>query len=146
AFEFLGHSIGDSVVGKFPPVGGSGAQHSEPPHLRPVQDEPKSEPYCWEGTGDIGCYGGSKIWSGSRYAVGGVPVDLVYGFPNGKLASLTMVFESKYHQKIREMLNGKYGKTSYEYTGTIYTSTNQYHNTVSHWQFREGFLVLTEVL
>ena len=44
------------------------------------------------------------------------------------------------------MLIGKYGKTSYEYAGTIYTATNQYHNTVSHWQFREGFLVLTEVV
>ena len=147
AFEFLGHRIGDSVVGKFPPVGGSGAQPSESRQvLRPAQDEPKSEPYCWEGTGGIGCYGDSKIWSGSSYTVGGVPVDLIYSLPNGKLASLVMTFDSTFHQKIREMLIGKYGRTTYEYAGTVFTAVNQYQNTVTHWQFREGFLVLTEVV
>jgi hypothetical protein len=113
--------------------------------LRPGQDEPKSEPYCWEGTGGIGCYGDSKIWSGSSYAVGGVPVDLTYGFLNGRLDSLVMTFDSTFLKKIREMLIGKYGKT-YESTATIYTATNQYHNTVSQWMFREGSLVLTGVL
>jgi hypothetical protein len=81
----------------------------------------------------------------SDYTVGGVSVDLTYGFLNGKLNGLTMVFDGTFHQKIREMLIGKYGQP-YEYTTTIYTSTNQYHNTVSHWNFREGFLGLTEVL
>ena len=49
-------------------------------------------------------------------------------FPNGKLDSLIMVFDSTFHQKIREMLIWKYGKT-YEYTYTINTLVKHYHNT-----------------
>ena len=56
-----------------------------------------------------------------------------------------MFFDSTFHQKIREMLIGKYGKT-YESTATLYTAVNQYHNTVSQWMFREGSLVLTGML
>jgi hypothetical protein len=107
----------------------------------------KGEPYCIADTSEnVTCHGDLKIWNGSGYTVGGVSVDLTYGFLNLKLHSLTMTFYSSSHNKIREMLIGKYGKTSYEYAGTIYTAANQYHNTVSHWQFREGFLVLTEVV
>ena len=93
------------------------------------------------------------LWAGQPLAyptvqktgTAAIPVDLTYGFINGKLASLVMIFDSTFHQKIREMLIGKYGKT-YESTATLYTAVNQYHNTVSQWMFREGSLVLTGML
>jgi hypothetical protein len=73
AFEFLGHHIGDRVQEKF--SYGS-------------QDDSKGEPYCSDDTSErITCHGDLKIWSGSGYSVGGVSVDLRYGFLNGKLKS-----------------------------------------------------------
>jgi hypothetical protein len=79
-----------------------------------------------------------------RDTVGDVPVDLRYGLRNGKLTSLVMVFDSTSHRELREMLIGKYGKVAYECFYKVNTAVRQYDNTVTHWQFREGFLVLTQ--
>jgi hypothetical protein len=130
AFEFLGHRIGDGQQ-KFPDL---------------VADDSwtSSEPKCSSDTS--ACPGDQELWTRSGYAVGDISVDLTYGFKNGKLSWVMMVFDSASHREIREMLIGKYGET-YEYTTTVYMMVGGSHrNMVSHWKFREGFLVLTEVL
>jgi hypothetical protein len=127
-FEFLGHRIGDSQE-KFSHVFADGSWTNR-------------EPDCSSGTS--ACHGNQKVWSRSGYAVGGIPVDLTYGFENGKLVGAAMAFDSESHRELREMLIGKYGEP-FEYGMTV-----QFHyllgsgsdpTTFSHWMFREGSLV-----
>jgi len=55
AFEFLGHHIGDRVLGKFPSAGGSETKYSERQVLLPLEsrDDWKREPYCSEGPAGV---------------------------------------------------------------------------------------------
>ena len=134
SFEFIGHHIGDGLHEKFPYLQGDSWTSREPD--------------CGGDTSEK-CHGDLQIRSRSGYPVGDFLVDLTYIFRNGKFSSVTVVFQSSFHKQIREMLIGKYGKTSYEYTVTRYNLGGRSfsaNNTVSHWQFREGFLVLTGIL
>jgi hypothetical protein len=130
SFEFLGHRIGDSIHEIFP---------------APAEDGSKGRPYCMNVAGRAFCYGDPKIWFGSGCTVGGVSVKLTYGLLNGKLATLTMIFDSESYQTLREMLIGKYGQPTYENFDFTFRGVHYQGNRFSHWLFREGLLVLTEV-